>query len=95
MKELECGLGATGQRKDWIQGRPGEVWLLREQRAKAGVGGPHGVPRGQRSPLWGGAWGRGARPQGAIKELGPNAEIGLGRVVPVGWGLEECARRLR
>lgn len=90
MKELECGLGATGQRKDWIEGRPGEVWLLREQRAKAGVG-----SGGQRSPPWGGAWGRGARPQGAIKELGPNAEIVLGRVVPVGWGLEECAHRLR
>lgn len=30
----------------------------------------------------GGGQGNGARPQGASKELGANAEIGLGRVVP-------------
>lgn len=53
MKELECGLGATGQRKDWIQGRPGEVWLLREQRAKAGVGGPHGGAQRTEEPTVG------------------------------------------
>lgn len=32
-------------------------------------------------------WGRGPRPQGTVKEFGPNAERRLSRAVLGGWGV--------
>lgn len=37
-RKMGCGLGATGYREDWTEGKLCEVWLLRRLEAKAARG---------------------------------------------------------